>query len=80
MQKYEFELRICAQTQDLQILKKFYMSQINPKEFVRKTAYSVQLQSRSVPLSLYWNSLCFKFVMEFILFQGCNGIHCVSSL
>ena len=42
-QKYDFERRLCAQTQDLQILKKFYMPQMNPKEFVHKTAYSVQL-------------------------------------
>ena len=38
-----FERRIFAQTQDLQIFKKFYMSQMNPKEFVHNTAYSVQL-------------------------------------
>ena len=29
---YGFERRICAQTQDLQIFKKFYMCQMNPKE------------------------------------------------
>ena len=34
---------ICAQTQDLQIFKKFYMSQMNPKEVFHNTAYSVQL-------------------------------------
>ena len=34
---------LCAQTQDLQFFKKFYMSQMNPKEFVHNTAYSVQL-------------------------------------
>jgi len=34
---------LCAQTQDLQIFKKFYMSPINPKEFVHNTAYLVQL-------------------------------------
>ena len=39
-QKYDFERRLCAQTQDLQIFKKF---QMNPKEFVHNTAYSVQL-------------------------------------
>jgi len=32
-----------AQTQDLQIFKKFHMSQMNPEEFVHNTAYSVQL-------------------------------------
>ena len=38
-----FERRICAQTQDLQIFKKFNMSQINPKEVFHNTAYSVQV-------------------------------------
>ena len=38
-----FEHRICAQTQDLQIFKKFYLSQMNPKEVFHNTAYSVQL-------------------------------------
>jgi len=42
-QKYDFERRLCAQTQDLQSFNKFYMSQMNPKEFVHNTAYSVQL-------------------------------------
>jgi len=42
-QKYDLERRLCAQTQDLQIFKKFYMSQWNPKEFVHNTAYSLQL-------------------------------------
>ena len=41
-QKYDFERRLCAQTQDLQILKKFYMSQMNPKEFVHNTAVHTQ--------------------------------------
>ena len=40
-QKYDFERRLCAQTQDLQILKKFYVPQMNPKEFFHNTAYSV---------------------------------------
>ena len=31
-QKYDFERRLCAQTQDLQIFNKFNMSQMNPKE------------------------------------------------
>ena len=35
--KYYFERRL------LQIFKKFYLSQMNPKEFVHNTAYSVQL-------------------------------------
>ena len=34
---------ICAQTQDLQIFKKFDMSQMNPKEVFHNTAYSVEL-------------------------------------
>ena len=38
-----FERRICAQTQDLQIFKKFNMSQMNPKEDNHNTAYSLQL-------------------------------------
>ena len=38
-----FERRICAQTQNLQIFKKFNMSQMNPKEIFHNTAYSVQL-------------------------------------
>ena len=42
-QKYDFERRLWAQTQDLQILKKFFMSQMNPKEIVHNAAYSVQL-------------------------------------
>ena len=48
-QKYYFEFR----TQDLQIFKNSYMSQMNPKEFVHNTAFSltVTLHSRSVPLS-----------------------------
>jgi len=41
--KYDFERRLCAQIQDLQIFKKFYMSQMKPKEFVHNAAYSVQL-------------------------------------
>ena len=35
--------KTCAQTQDLQIFKKFNMSQMNPKEVFHNTAYSVQL-------------------------------------
>ena len=41
-QKYDFERRLCAQTQNLQIFSKFYMW-MNPKKFIRNTAYSVQL-------------------------------------
>ena len=36
-QIYDFERQLCAQTQDLQIFKKFYMSQIYHKEFVHNT-------------------------------------------
>jgi len=42
-QSRSFERRICAQTQDLQIFKKFNMFQMNPKEVFHNTAYSVQL-------------------------------------
>ena len=44
-QSRSFERRIRAQTQDLQIFKKFYMShsQMNPKEVFHNKAYSVQL-------------------------------------
>ena len=38
-----FGRRICAQTQDLQIFKKFNMSQMNPKEVFLNIAYTVQL-------------------------------------
>ena len=38
-----FEQWICAQIQDLQIFKKFNMSQMNPKEAFYNTAYSIQL-------------------------------------
>ena len=42
-QRRGFERQICAQTQDLQIFKKFNMSQMIPKEVFHNTAYSVQL-------------------------------------
>ena len=42
-QSRSFERRSYAQTQDLQIFKKFNMSQMIPKEVFHKTAYSVQL-------------------------------------
>ena len=38
-----FERRICTQTHDLQIFKKFNVSQTNPKEVFHNTAHSVQL-------------------------------------
>ena len=53
-QKYDFERRLCAQTQGLQFFKKFYISQMNPKDFFHKTAYSVQLPYKP-GLSLYKN-------------------------
>ena len=34
--------RLCDQTQWLYILETFYMSQMNPKEFVHNNAYSVK--------------------------------------
>ena len=37
-----FERRICAQTRDLQIFKKYHVPQMNPKEAFHNTAYSVQ--------------------------------------
>ena len=40
-QKYNFERQLYAQTQDLQIFKKLYMSRMNPKEFVNRIACSV---------------------------------------
>jgi len=61
-QSRSFERRICVQTQDLQIFKKFNMSQKNPKEVFHNTAYSVRLTytySRSLhlkPLNITsWN-------------------------
>ena len=42
-QSRSFERRIRAQTQDLQILWKFNVSQMNPKEVFHNIAYSVQL-------------------------------------
>ena len=36
--KYDYERRLCAQTRDLQSLKKFLMYQMNPEEFVHNTA------------------------------------------
>ena len=40
-QNRSFEHRICAQTQDLQIFKKFNITQMNPKEVIHNTQYSV---------------------------------------
>ena len=39
----DFERRICAQTQDLQIFKECNTSQLNLKEVLHNTAYSVQI-------------------------------------
>jgi len=41
-QSRSFERRICVLTLDLQIFKKFKMSQMNPKEVFHNTANSVQ--------------------------------------
>ena len=42
-QSKSFERRIYAQTQDLQIFKKFNMYQMNQKDVFYNTAYLVQL-------------------------------------
>ena len=42
-QIHNFERRLCTQTQKLNIVETFYMSQTKPKEFVHNTGYSVQL-------------------------------------
>ena len=42
-QKDDFESRLCDQTQKIYVVEQVYMSQMNPKEFVQNTAYSVQL-------------------------------------
>ena len=34
VQKYDVDLRLCTQTQDLQIFKKLYMSEMNPNKSV----------------------------------------------
>ena len=49
-QSRSVERRICSQIQDLQVFKKIYMSQRNPKE-VFHTAYLVQLHY--VALSIF---------------------------
>ena len=60
-----FERRICAQTQDLQIFKKFNMSQMNPKEAFNNTAYSVQLPYiAGLPLK------ALNFIMFFAKFKS----------
>jgi len=40
-QIHDFERRLCAQTQLLYIVETFHLSQMNPKEFVHNTPYSV---------------------------------------
>ena len=54
-QSRSFELRICAQTQDLQIFKKFNTSQMNPKHCLLS---STTLHSRSLPLTIYARFAC----------------------
>ena len=39
LKTYDFERRLCAKNQDLQIFKKCQMSQMNPKEFAHNTPY-----------------------------------------
>ena len=51
----DFERRLWAQTQHLQIFKKFYMSQMNPKENLITPLHTISLttlHSRSVHLNL----------------------------
>ena len=69
-QSMSFERRIYAQTQDLQIFKKFYMSQMNLKQFVHNTAYSVQLHYIA-GLPLFY---CAVHTVKF-----CNIIRCEMS-
>jgi len=52
-QKNELQRRLCAQTPDLQIFKKFDMSQFNTKEFVHCILSLNTLHGRSVPLSFF---------------------------
>ena len=49
-QSGSFERRFSAQTQDLQIFKKFNMSQMNPKEVFHNTATQFNYLSRSLTL------------------------------
>ena len=37
-----FERRLCVQTQLLYIIKTFYMAQMNPKNILHNTTFSVQ--------------------------------------
>ena len=60
-----FERRICSQTQDLQIFKKFHMSQMNPKEVFHNIAYSAQDSG-----SLYYT------IVGLLLFQDPTPIIC----
>ena len=39
----DFERRLCSQTQELYKILPFYMSQMNPKIFLRNTTFSLQL-------------------------------------
>ena len=61
----DFERRLCDQTQDLKSFKKFYMSQMNPKQHC--ILNSTTLHSQSVPLMSspystdFWLSLCIVY-------------------
>ena len=44
----DLERQLCPQTQLLYIIKTLYMSQMNPKKFLHKTTFSVQLTKTSV--------------------------------
>ena len=65
-QNRSFEHRICDQTQDLQIFKKCYMSQMYPKEAlynVHCILSSTTLQSRSLPL----NNILYIIVLRYFI-------------
>ena len=61
------ERRLCALTQDLQIFKKFYMCQMNTKEFVHNTAHSVQLLRRSVHFNFNFIFVILKQLHKYLM-------------
>ena len=63
-----FERRICAQAQDLQIFKKFNMSQMNPKEVFHSILSSTTLHCRSLPLMK--DHLLLLFIMSCFFISG----------
>ena len=60
-QIHNFERQLCAQIQELYIVETFYMSHMNPKEFVHYTAHSI--------LSSNPTALC-KFALSPSQMQG----------